>query len=137
MRMNDRLTRIQRGTTSILVAEKEPTARLSLSELLRDEGYRVVEAADSGSAITQISRDQNIKVILSDLEMPSWPTIIRHARATMPDSFILGMVRYGALRNALEAERLGAHAHLVKPLSFAEVNRWIERFLTGRSQIKS
>ena len=108
---------------------------MSLSELLRDEGYRVVEAADSAFAVNQLSREQNIKVILADLEMPSWTSIIKHARVNLPESFILGMVRYGALPNAHEAERLGAHAYLIKPLSFNEVNQWIQRFLTGQSRI--
>ena len=51
--------------------------------------------------------------------------------ANCPESFILGMLRYGALANALEAQRLGAQAYLVKPLDFAEVNQWIQRYLTG------
>lgn len=121
---------------SILVAELEPISRLSLSELLRDEGYRVVEAADSGTALKQLSESSDIKIILADLEMPSWTSIIKHARLNLPESFILGMVRYGALANALEAQRLGAHAHLIKPLAFDEVNQWIQRCLTGRSEIK-
>ena len=120
---------------SILVAELEPISRLSLSELLREEGYRVFEAADSGAAVDQLSRKQDIKIILADLEMPSWSSIIKHARVHLPESFILGMVRYGALANALEAQQLGAHAHLIKPLSFNEVNQWIKRYLTGRSEI--
>ncbi len=109
---------------------------MSLSELLRDEGYRVVEAADSNAALNQLSREQDIRVILADLEMPSWTSFIKHARVNVPDSFILGMVRYGALSNALEAQQLGVHAYLIKPLSFTEVNQWIQRCLTGRSQIK-
>ena len=108
---------------------------MSLSELLRDEGYRVIEAADSSAALNQISHEQDIKIILADLEMPSWASIITHARVNLPESFILGMVRYGALSNALEAQQLGAHAHLIKPLSFNEVNQWIQRCLTGRSEI--
>ena len=109
---------------------------MSLSELLRDEGYRVVEAADSGAAVSQISREQGVKVILADLEMPSWTSIIEYARLNVPESFILGMVRYGAISNALVAQQLGAHAYLIKPLSFNDVNQWIQRFLTGRSEIK-
>jgi DNA-binding NtrC family response regulator len=109
---------------------------MSLSELLRDEGYRVVEADDSNLALKQLSQEPQIKVILTDLEMPSWTTIIKHARANLPESFILGMVRYGALPNAHEAQRLGAHSYLIKPLSFNEVNEQIQRFLTGRSKIK-
>jgi len=134
--MDDGQTRIQRRSASILVAELEPISRMSLSELLRDEGYRVVEAADSGAALSQLRTEQYIKIILADLEMPSWTSIIKYARVNMPDSFILGMVRYGALSNALEAQQLGAHAHLIKPLSFSEVNQWIQRCLTGRSEIK-
>ncbi len=96
----------------------------------------MVEAADSGTALLQLDRDPRIKVILADLEMPSWTTIVKQARSQLPDSLLLGMVRYGALANAVEAQRLGAHAYLVKPLTFTEVNRWIERFLTGQSRIK-
>ena len=121
----------------ILVAEREPISRTSLSELLREEGYPVVEAADSGTALIQLNRDPSIKFILSDLEMPSWTTIVKHARSQMPETFILGMLRYGALANALEAQRLGAHAYLVKPLAFAEVNQWIQLCLAGQSRIKS
>jgi len=136
MRMDDRRTKDLTSATAILVAELELNSRTSLSELLRDEGYRVFEAADSGLAVRQLSQEQDIKVILADLEMPSWTSIIKHAHGNLPETFILGMVRYGALSNALEAQQLGAHAYLIKPLSFNEVNQWIQRCLTGRSQIK-
>jgi DNA-binding NtrC family response regulator len=135
MRMDDKRLKDSTNTPAILVAELELNSRTSLSELLRDEGYRVVEAANSSLAVKQLSQEPQIKVILTDLEMPSWTSIIKHARANLPESFILGMVRYGALPNAHEAERLGAHAYLIKPLSFNEVNQWIQRFLTGQSQI--
>ena len=121
----------------ILVAEREPISRMSLSDLLRDEGYQVVEAADCDTALLQLNRDSSIKIILSDLEMPSWTTIVKQSRSLLPNSLILGMVRFGALANGREAQRLGAQAYLVKPLEFADVNQWIHRFLTGRSQIKN
>jgi DNA-binding NtrC family response regulator len=124
-------------TTSILVAETDNTARASLSELLREEGYVVVEAADSGTAIAQVRRNLDLNIILADLEMPAWTTVVRHTHNQAPKSFILGMLRYGALSNALEAERLGAHGYFVKPLVFGEVNEWIQRCLTGQIRIKS
>jgi len=134
--MDDSMTKVPTSAPAILVAEVEPISRTSLSELLRDEGYRVVEAAESALAVNQMRRERDIKVILADLEMPSWTSIIKHARVHLPESFILGMVRYGAVANALEAQQLGAHAHLIKPLSFNEVNEWIQRCLNGRSEIK-
>jgi DNA-binding response OmpR family regulator len=109
---------------------------MSLSELLREEGYRVLEAADSGAAVSQISRERDIRVILADLEMPSWSSIIEHARVNLAESFILGMVRYGALSNAIQAQQLGAHAYLIKPLAFKEVDEWIKCYLTGKLKIK-
>jgi DNA-binding NtrC family response regulator len=130
------LTILQTPTPAILVAETETTARSSLSELLRDEGYRVIEAADSVTAVNELGRDPEITVVLADLEMPSWTSIIQHTRSQLPESFILGMLRYGALANALEAQRLGAHAYLIKPLNFPELNQWIQRCLTGGTHIK-
>ena len=124
---------IQKTTHSILVAETAATSRSSLSELLREEGYRVIEAGDSGAAVNELLRDSDIKIILVDLEMPSWLSIIRHARSRLPESFILGMLRYGALANALEAQRLGVHAYFIKPLDFADVHQWIRRYLTDQS----
>ena len=135
--MDDGTSRIATVTPAILVAERELTSRTSLSELLREEGYQVVEAADSSAALVQLDQDPSIRVILSDLEMPSWTTIVKHARSQLPESFIIGMVRYGALANALEAQRLGAHGYLVKPLEFAEVNRRIQHCLTGQSWIRT
>ena len=131
------LTVLQTPTPAILVAETEMTARSSLSELLRDEGYRVIEAANSATAINELARDPKINVVLADLEMPSWTSIIQHTRSQLPESFILGMLRYGALANALEAQRLGAHAYLIKPLNFPELHQWIQRCLTGGTHIKT
>jgi DNA-binding NtrC family response regulator len=132
---SDRST-IQTVVPAILVAEREPVSRTSLSELLREEGYRVVEAAESSAALAELRRDPTIRVILADLEMPSWTNIVQQAHYRRPESYILGMLRYGALANALEAQRLGAHGYLIKPLEFAEVNQRIQRFLTGQSLIK-
>lgn len=133
--MDDSRSIIKPPAPSILVAEQETISRTSLSDLLREEGYPVLEAADSGAAVNQICGGHDVKIILADLEMPSWPSIIKQARVSLPKSLILGMVRYGALPNALEAQQLGAHAYLIKPLSFNEVNQWIQRSLSGRSEI--
>lgn len=135
--MNDITLKRQTVAPGVLVAEREPTSRTSLSELLREEGYRVVEAADSATAVDRLNGDPSIRIILTDLEMPSWTSIIRLARSQLPESFILGMLRYGALANAVEAQSLGAQAYLLKPLDFAEVNQWINRYLSSQSSIKT
>jgi DNA-binding NtrC family response regulator len=135
--MDDDRSHIGSVTPTILVAESEVTARTSLSELLREEGYRVVEAADSTAAVNQLHESLDIKIILADLEMPSWTTIIQLARHRLPEFLILGMLRYGAIENGREAQRLGVRNYLIKPLDFGEVNDWVQRCLSGRSWIKT
>jgi len=134
--MDDGGAPIKAAAPAILVAESEATSRASLSELLREEGYRVVEAAESSTAVKRLQSDPSIRIILTDLEMPSWTSIIRHARSQLPEPFILGMLRYDAVTNAIQAQSLGAQAYLIKPLDFAEVKQWIQRYLTGASSIQ-
>jgi two-component system response regulator HydG len=120
------------GGASILVVERESVARTSLSELFRDEGHRVHEAPDSNSAIVQINNDPDVKVIMLDVEMASWRTVVTHARDTLPAAIILGMSAQDSNRVVLEAQRLGVHGFLVKPLLFDDVCKTILRLMTGR-----
>ena len=120
------------GEGPILVAEREPVARTSLSELFRVSGHCVQEAPDSNSAIIQINKNSGLKVIMLDVEMPSWQSVVSHARGSLPASFILGMSAQDSSRAALEAQELGVHGYLLKPLVFDEVCETILRLMTGR-----
>ncbi len=116
----------------ILVAEREPVARSSLSELFREGGHSVLEAADSDTAIIRTNNEPALKVIMLDLEMPSWRTVVSHARGTLPAVVILGMSAQDSSRTALDAQRLGVHGYLIKPLAFDDVCETILRLITGR-----
>jgi CheY-like chemotaxis protein len=133
MTMNKDLSKMQqRGETSILVAERGPAARESLSELFRDEGYQVLEAPDSASAINHIDNNEGLHVILTDLDMPAWHSIIRHARAVVPNAFILCMVGCASNYDVTEAQRLGAHSHFLKPLEFVDLHQSIQNLVAGK-----
>lgn len=116
----------------ILVVEREPVARSSLSELFREAGHSVLEAADSDSAISKINSESRLKVMMLDVEMPSWRTVVAHARGTLPAAVILGMSTQDSSRTALDAQRLGVHGYLIKPLVFDDVCDAILRLITGR-----
>lgn len=124
--------KIHIGGASILVLESESVARTSLSELFRDEGHRVHEAPDSTSAIVQINNDPGVKVIMSDVDMPSWRSVVTHARDTLPAAVILGMSAQDSERVVLEAQQLGVHGFLIIPLLFDDVCKTILRLMTGR-----
>jgi CheY-like chemotaxis protein len=128
----DLLNRKQRGGTAILVAETEAVARGSLSDLFREEGYQVLEAPRSAPAIDHINTTAGLRVILTDLDMPGWHSIVRHARMVVPNAFILCMVRPLSIHDVTEAQRLGAHGHFVKPLDFDILHRSIQKLLSGK-----
>ena len=113
----------------ILVAEREAVSRSSLSELLRDEGYQVLEATDRASAINHIDNHTSLRVILTDLGIPGWDSIIRHAQTVLPDAFILCMVAPLFLVDVAEAQRLGACAYFLKPLDFLDMHQAIQSLL--------
>jgi CheY-like chemotaxis protein len=114
---------------SILVAEREPIARTSLSELLREDGFSVLEAADSSSAVDHINVTPNLNGILVDLTMASLSSIIKQAQRTIPGAFILGMASDPMYSS--EARSLGLHEYVVKPLVFEDLQKTINRLMTG------
>jgi DNA-binding response OmpR family regulator len=122
-------TKSRLGGIPVLVAEKEPIARTSLSELFRDAGHSVLEAADSMAAIGEINNNAGLRVIMLDVEMPSWRSVVTHARRMVPRAFILGMSAQDSSRSVLEAQGLGVHAYFLKPLVFDEVYERISRFV--------
>jgi len=56
-------------TGAVLVVEDQDSARESLAELLRGEGYEVHEAADGNKAISLVDKN-DLDVVLTDLMMP-------------------------------------------------------------------
>ena len=122
----------QLAGAAILVAEREPIARTSLSELFRYDGHRVHEAADSAAAIDHIKSDHSTGVIMLDLEMPSWRSVVTHAQGSVPAALILAMSTQDSSQRTVAAQRLGVHGYLIKPLVFNDVCATILRLITGR-----
>lgn len=55
---------------AILVAEDNAILRLDVSELLREHGYTVVEAANADEAIKLMESRKDIRMLFTDIEMP-------------------------------------------------------------------
>lgn len=55
---------------TILVAEDNAILRLDASELLKDHGYTVVEAANADEAIKLMESRKDIRMLFTDIEMP-------------------------------------------------------------------
>jgi DNA-binding response OmpR family regulator len=112
----------------LLVVDDEDTARCSLADILRLEGYLVETASGGESAIQMISK-YDFDLILLDLKMPGVDglEVLRHLASIEPASSslppfklpptVIMLTAHGSLESAIEALRHGAHDYLLKPSS--------------------
>jgi len=54
----------------VLVVEDEPLIRILLSDLLSESGFRVLEAANATEALMILAADLDVRVMLTDVDMP-------------------------------------------------------------------
>lgn len=76
----------------VLVVEDEPLVRLVVSEILLDAGFRVIEAANAGEALTVLESGIEVHVLLADVDMPpgiNGYALAHQVRERWPDVEIL------------------------------------------------
>jgi two-component system cell cycle sensor histidine kinase/response regulator CckA len=126
---------------TLLVVEDEEGLRISVSALLRQQGIRVLEAADGKAAIEFLGKHgHEIDAILLDLTLPGTPSdeVIAGAARIRPDIKILITSAYSsrAAAQALAASQVTLAAAQVKgfirkPYEFGELCRALNSLLTG------
>jgi CheY-like chemotaxis protein len=95
-------------SATILIAEDERTARVSLAGLLQAEGFHVLEAEDAARALSLLL-SEDPEVALIDIRMPAMDglTVLR-AREGGSDSALIVMTAHGDSGTAIDAMKLGA-----------------------------
>ncbi len=116
----------------ILVADDEESILLTITAILRQEGYDVDAAADGDSAIRAVAA-RHYDLVLTDLKMPGADglAVLTEVRKRSPSTVTVVLTGYGSLDSAIEALRLGAYEYLLKPTEvpvlMAAVRRSLER----------
>jgi UDP-3-O-[3-hydroxymyristoyl] N-acetylglucosamine deacetylase len=103
---------------TVLVVDDEDVIRETVREILTDEGYRVIEAAD-GSKVMGLIDQEHPDIILLDVWMPTVDGIvllreIKRGTGNVPVIMISG---HGSIQAAVAATKLGAFDFIEKPLS--------------------
>jgi len=121
--------------TKILVVDDEETARISLADILRLEGYEVKAVASGEAAIESLEED-SYDLMLLDIKMPGMDGVEVMLQATemAPDTLIILLTAYGSLETAVDALRHGAHDYLTKPASPHEILSSVASGLARRSE---
>lgn len=109
-------------TQTILVVEDSEVTRSLVVSILKNQGYRVIEADDGTHGWSRLQRNK-IDLVLTDVQMPGMDglQLLRHIRDS-PDFATLPVIILSTLGEAEDKKRamsLGANGYLVK-LSFQE-----------------
>jgi response regulator NasT len=110
----------------VLIAEDEPIIRMDLREMLEEEGYDVVEAAD-GDAAVRLARESKPALVILDIKMPVRDGLSA-AREISQDRIapVLILTAYSQRDLVAQASEAGAMGYLVKPFQKADLLPAIE-----------
>lgn len=109
----------------VIVAEQYPISRAALVDLLTGDGYRVFQAENVDSAMLCIDRNKDAAVLLADLDMPGWRSLVRHTVATAPNALVIAMLGSQPIDDFSDLRRRGIRAWLAKPLVYDDIRRVI------------
>jgi two-component system, NtrC family, response regulator len=118
---------------AVVVADDEESARISLGQILREDGYQVSLAADGNEALRLVAAEQP-DVLLTDLKMPGMDgqELLSRVRQGYPEVAVVIMTAHGTIRSAVEALRQGAEDYLTKPVDVEEVEYLLDQVLKRR-----
>jgi len=106
----------------ILIIDDDAGLRKSLTLILSDAGYDVVQAEDGEHGLAT-AREQSPDIILCDVRMPKLGGIefLEAYREGGGTALILVMTAYGGLDLAMEAMKKGAYDYIPKPFGSDDV----------------
>jgi len=64
------MEKLEPSRRTILVVEDEGLIRCDTSEMLRDKGFAVIEAADAEEALAKVELRPDISLLFTDINMP-------------------------------------------------------------------
>lgn len=116
--------------TRILLVEDEQLLRESLAQLLGEEGYEVVQAADGKAGYDAVIAEP-FDLVLTDIRMPVMDgiTLLKNLQQVIPQTPVIVITAFGTVESAVSAMRMGAADYLLKPVQFEDVLIRVKRAL--------
>src|SRR6266403_4759276 len=107
---------IKHSPLTVIIADKHPIARAALASLFTYDGYQVFQADSVKAAVSYINYNENLSVLIADLEMSDWRSIVRHAiRKT--DALLIGMEGNHPISEMYDLHERGLRLCLQKPIN--------------------
>jgi len=106
-----------------LLVDDDPLILMSLSDLIQDMGHETVEATHADAALTHLSGEHTIDVLLTDIRLPTMSgyELAQQARHMIPGLRIIFATGYDSRRIG-DAARDPATRFLQKPFGQKELD---------------
>ncbi len=114
----------------IMVVDDDPHILFTLQMRLESLGYEVLTASN-GKEGMELSRDQEVAVILLDLRLPDlsgW-NILKEIKEIFPMMEVIILTAEGSIEGAVNAIKEGAYDYLTKPLDSHRLKIVLEKAL--------
>src|SRR5262245_59134355 len=120
----------------ILVVDDDESVAVTISEVLRRDGYAVDTVLSGNDAIERIARIE-YDLVLTDLHMEGVDgmTVLKEVQRRTPLSITIVITGYASLESAISAMRNGAYDYLIKPSVIEDMKLTIRRGLDHRRLI--
>src|SRR5262249_51722174 len=127
---------INLGAHCILFVEDEVLIRMAVADYLRDCGYRVIEAGNADGGIKSLCRNQSVRVVGSDVQMPGSMDGCGRAQWIRRERAGIKIVLVSGVRRAAEAagDLCDGGPLMRKPYGPDELERRIRILLASQSR---
>jgi two-component system response regulator PilR (NtrC family) len=125
----------QQGAARLLIVEDEELMRVILSQLLRSEGYEVLEAHDADIA-RDIFEKEKIDLAIIDLNLGSASSgldLLGWLRDLDPEVMGIILTAYASVESAVDALHKGAYDYITKPFANDHLKAVVRNALAQKS----
>ncbi|HET6379821.1 MAG TPA: sigma-54 dependent transcriptional regulator [candidate division Zixibacteria bacterium] len=113
---------------SVLVVDDDSQIRSLLSDLLKSNGYQVVEAKTGAEAVAAVEK-QRPDLVMMDIKLPDMDglDVLKQMKRERPELEIIVMTAFGGSSSAIRAMEHGAYDYVTKPFDIDDLLATLRR----------
>lgn len=122
---------------TVLIVDDERSIRSILSEILQNEGLKVLDAEDGPKALELFKKNQ-VDLVFCDIKMPGMDGVetLKEMMKTNPDVPVVMLSGHGTIDTAVECIKTGAYDFISKPVDLNRLLVTLRNALDKKNLVK-